>query len=181
MRNYLELDFDHKQYHDRLVNYVMSILDTRISAYHSVDLQKFKNHNIDLCSFLENTADSNLERVIILSIGDIIINSPVMNDLKPHHDNGPRVCRINWPILNSSSAYTIFYKAKPGVEPFKIQNIKFYHKHDLEVCDTFILEKPTLMHIDTIHSVDHIEGKSLPRIIISFNFKDDSKLAQLLK
>jgi hypothetical protein len=173
MINYLELDFEYTQYHQVLCDYVDSIQDSITTSYQKVDLLKFKEHNSKLCGFLESMAQSDLERVIVLTVNEQF-------KFLPHKDEGPRVCRINWPVLNSDSAYTVFYKTNAGATPYKYEGIDMYHKHDLQVSDTFVLTRPTLMHVNTIHSVETIEGKSLPRIIVSFNFRDDSILQKLL-
>ena len=173
MKNYLELDFEYAQHHQVLCNYVDSIQDSITTSYQKVDLLGFRENNLKLCEVLENMAQSELERVIVLTVNEKF-------KFLPHKDEGPRVCRINWPVLNSDSACTVFYKTNTGATPYKYEGIDMYHKHDLQVSDTFILTKPTLMHVNTIHSVEPIEGKSLPRIIVSFNFRDDSVLQQLL-
>ena len=173
MRNYLELDFEYAESHQVLCHYVDTIQDSITTSYQKVNLLEFKEHNAKLCEVLESMAQSELERVIVLTASEKF-------KFLPHQDEGPRVCRINWPVLNSDSAYTVFYKKKPTAMPYKYEGIDMYHKHDVEVSDTFVLTKPTLMHVDTIHSVETIEGKPLPRTIVSFNFKDDSVLRKLL-
>ena len=176
MLDYVELDIDLEKYHSDLTEYVISVYSNSnfTSTYNNLDLQDFKLHNLELTRQLELLSDSKLERVTLL----VLENSSMLI----HRDQGPRICRINWPILNSDSAVTVFYNKKPNaVSHAKHNGIDLYQLHDLEIRNSFILTKPTLMHVDTIHSVELIPKKPLPRIIVSFNFVNDTKLSKLLQ
>jgi hypothetical protein len=171
MRNYLELNFDYAKYHDNLVSFVESARHTIREPYDSLDLVLFKQTNPELNQFLEEFSGSELERIIIFSFN---------GTFGIHRDIGPRVCRLNWPIINSNSAETVFYQLKPDAVSKKFEGIDFYNESDTVIVDRYILHQPTIMNTDTVHNVLPIAKAPLPRIVVSFNFVDDSILAKML-
>lgn len=92
-----------------------------------------------------------------------------------HRDTGNETARLNWPVLNSSSVETRFFKS--SVEPRKTIRSDSgetwnYQESDCELIDRFCMTRPTVLHVHTIHGLYRATGP-LPRYVLSFKFEQD--------
>jgi hypothetical protein len=89
-----------------------------------------------------------------------------------HRDTSVEAVRFNWPVLNGTSIKTKLFNCNK--EPLKKtlssgETYLNYREQDCDEIDSFFLDKPTLLHVHTIHGLYRADGP-LPRYILSFNF-----------
>jgi len=92
-----------------------------------------------------------------------------------HRDTSNESVRFNWPVLNGTSIETKLFTST--VEP-KCRQLatskETYLSYREEYCqeiDSFLLDRPTLLHVHTIHGLYRAPGP-LPRYILSFKFAE---------
>lgn len=90
-----------------------------------------------------------------------------------HRDTSSESTRFNWPVLNGASIETKLFDS--AVEPNKKilptgETYLTYQEKDCTEIGSFLLDRPTLLHVHTIHGLYRAEGP-LPRFILSFNFE----------
>jgi len=94
-----------------------------------------------------------------------------------HYDHGTESCRLNWPILNSTSIETRLFTS--DVEPtihYLSTNEPYlsYHERDCNLIGSFRMTMPTLLRVHTIHGLYHVSKEApLPRLVLSFKFGED--------
>lgn len=105
-----------------------------------------------------------------------------------HIDGDKPHARLNWPVLNPESIVTRFFKAEDGYlgekkrfredAPSTIYSINYDASRCTQV-DEVCINQPVIFNVKQPHGLFRAPGP-LPRIMISFNFYDDSPLRSLL-
>jgi hypothetical protein len=90
-----------------------------------------------------------------------------------HRDTSVESTRFNWPVLNGTSIETkLFTCSKEPDKKTLVSGETYlkYHEKDCKEVASFLLDRPTLLHVHTIHGLYRATGP-LPRYILSFNFE----------
>jgi hypothetical protein len=90
-----------------------------------------------------------------------------------HRDTSTELARFNWPVLNGTSIETRLFDS--NAEPKKHvlasgETYLSYQEQDCTEIASFRMDRPTLLHVHTIHGLYRAPGP-LPRYILSFNFE----------
>ena len=94
-----------------------------------------------------------------------------------------RRIRLHWPILNSTSAETVYYKSKHKEVTSIHHSFKSgvsghqYDPNDVYEVDRYILDVPTLNSVKEIHGVDIISDE-LPRILLTMRLSNEEEVYQ---
>lgn len=143
------------------------------------DLIKFKKDIPELFECIRNELESEITYmayVYIDKVEAIAIHTDGDNSIK-------RRIRLHWPILNETSAETVYYKSKNEDissihHTFKSGvNGHQYDKNDVYEVDRYILDVPTLNSVKEIHGVDVISDK-LPRILLTMRLSNEDEIYQ---
>jgi hypothetical protein len=91
-----------------------------------------------------------------------------------HKDTSVESVRFNWPVLNGPSVETKLFASKVDPEQKQLHiSKKTYLSYQEENCQeigSFLLDKPALLHVHTIHGLYRASGP-LPRYILTFKFE----------
>ena len=98
-----------------------------------------------------------------------------------HKDTSTEICRLNWPVLNSSSIETKIFEST--AEPTKLlldtgQTYLRFNESDCQEIGNYRQTKPTILNVHNIHGLYRVENSPLPRYVLSFNF--DQPIEHLL-
>lgn len=180
----LDIDsFEHIQ--ELIVPYVIDYVNQNITEeklfYNLIpeeDLEKFKQDIPELFETIRNHLKSEVLFISYLYI-DSQSHVPIHTDA-----NNPAIkkrIRLNWPILNGSSASTIFYRKKSeNIEGTlsSLSNGVTGHYYDIENCyevDKYVLDSPTLMNVKELHGIKILNNK-LPRILLSMRLSNEDQV-----
>lgn len=165
-----------------IIDYVNQNITEKKLFYNFIsdfDLQKFKQDIPELFKIIQDSLES---EVILISYIFIDTHSYV-----PIHTDGndleiKKRIRLNWPILNSTSVSTIFYKKFENVKPnFKsLPNGVCGYCYELNDCykvDEYVLDTPTLMNVRELHGVEIIDDR-FPRILLSMRLSNEEQIYQ---
>lgn len=108
-------------------------------------------------------------------------------DSIPIHTDGDdsikRRIRLHWPILNETSASTVYYKRNNKDVESTAHSYKsgvsgrVFDINDLTEVDRYILDVPTLNNVKEIHGVD-ILNDNLPRILLTMRLSNEEEVYQ---
>jgi hypothetical protein len=190
---YKKLDIENLQnVQDKIVSYVIDfvIKDVESSekkfgekiSFNYVsdeDLKKFKKDIPELFECVRTELGSEVPLMAYVCI-DEIRGLPIHTD----GDNSiERRIRLHWPILNTKSAETVFYKQKKEhIESTTVSyksgvNGHQYNLNDICEVDRYILDVPTLNNVKEIHGVELIDTK-LPRILLTMRLSNEDYVYQ---
>lgn len=190
---YKKLDIDDfKQVQDKIVPYVVNFVNKSLSEFerkHSEktafsfvsdeDLKKFKEDIPELFDCIRRELDS---EVFLMSF--VYIDS---EDSMPIHTDGnadvSRRIRLHWPILNETSAETIYYKKNKN--EITSENRLFtsgvsgnlFNPEDVDEVDRYILDVPTLNNVKEIHGIE-VLNENLPRILLTMRLSNEEEVYQ---
>lgn len=110
--------------------------------------------------------------LVIPNAPDQLVNAR-LGDASLHADTSVESTRLNWPVLNSSSIETKLFISTGEPNKLVLPTGQTYLTHSRDQCEeiaSFIMDKPTVLHVHTIHGLYRAPGP-LPRYILSFNFE----------
>jgi hypothetical protein len=143
------------------------------------DLEKFKEDIPELFECIRRELGSEVPLMAYVCI-DEIRTLPIHTD----GDNSiERRIRLHWPILNTKSAETIYYKKKnEDVQSTHVvykSNVNGYRYNldDLYEVDRYVLDVPTLNSVKEVHGVELIDSK-LPRILLTMRLSNEDYVYQ---
>jgi len=105
----------------------------------------------------------------------------------PIHTDGnadvSRRIRLHWPILNETSAETIYYKKNKN--EITSENRLFtsgvsgnlFNPEDVDEVDRYILDVPTLNNVKEIHGIE-VLNENLPRILLTMRLSNEEEVYQ---
>jgi len=143
------------------------------------DLRKFKEDIPELFECIRRELGSEVPYMAYVYIDEVealALHTDGDNSIK-------RRIRLHWPILNETSAETVYYKRKKeNVDSihhaFKSGvNGHQYDPDDVYEVDRYILDVPTLNSVKEIHGVDVISDK-LPRILLTMRLSNEEEIYQ---
>jgi hypothetical protein len=190
---YKKLDIDtFREVQDQIVPYVIDFVtnDVRESekrfsekvSFNFIsdeDLIRFKRDIPTLFECIRRELESEVIYMAFVYI-DGIDSIPIHTD---GDDSIKRRIRLHWPILNETSASTVYYKKntedvestehsyKSGVSG------RVFDINDLTEVDRYILDVPTLNNVKEIHGVD-ILNDNLPRILLTMRLSNEEEVYQ---
>lgn len=143
------------------------------------DLIKFKKDIPELFECIRNELESE-----VIYMAFVYIDG---TDSIPIHTDGDnsikRRIRLHWPILNETSAATVFYEknhedVKPSFNSYK-SGVKgwSFSPNDCHEVDRYILDVPTLNNVKEIHGVKILNDK-LPRILLTMRLSNEDEIYQ---
>jgi hypothetical protein len=144
------------------------------------DLKKFKQDIPELFEGIRRELGSEIIFASHLFV-DVHTDVPIHTD-----SNNPSIkkrIRLNWPILNGTSASTVFYQKKS--ENIRgtlgsLSNGVTGHYYDLNDCnevDKYLLDTPTLMNVKELHGIQ-ILNYNLPRVLLSMRLSNEEEVYQ---
>lgn len=143
------------------------------------DLKKFKEDIPELFECIQKELGSQVPYMAFVCIDE--------GRTFPIHTDGDnsieRRIRLHWPILNTKSAETVFYKQKKKhIESTPVSyksgvNGHQYSLNDICEVDRYILDVPTLNNVKEIHGVDIVDDK-LPRILLTMRLSNEDCVYQ---
>jgi hypothetical protein len=160
----------------QLIPYVLDRFPEVKNFWNHVDQFQLFEHVPDLLAAVINITGQTPLKTYLLAVS----NSPVevlnqkLNSNSLHRDTSTESCRLNWPLLNSTSIETRFFEST--VESTKLilptgEAYLTYQESDCNIIGKFVMSKPAILHVHTIHGLYRAPGP-LPRYILSFNFEN---------
>lgn len=143
------------------------------------NLKKFKEDIPELFECIQKELGS---EIIFMSYtyADGLFNVPIHIDSVD--ESLKKRIRLNWPILNGTSAETIFYEKKnenisPRVENKSEISYRTYDQKDCYKVDSYKLDVPTLMNVRQPHAVKILSDR-LPRILLTMRLSNEEEVYQ---
>ena len=190
---YKKLDIDtFREVQDQIVPYVIDFVtnDVRESenkfsekvSFNFIsdeDLIKFKRDIPTLFECIRRELGSEVIYMAFVYI-DGIDSIPIHTD---GDDSIKRRIRLHWPILNETSASTVYYKRNNENVESTAHSYKsgvsgrVFDINDLTEVDRYILDVPTLNNVKEIHGVD-ILNDNLPRILLTMRLSNEEEVYQ---
>ena len=172
---------------DTLVPYILNYIEHNLTEeklfYNLIsdeDLKKFKQ---DIPELFEGIRRELGSEVILISYLFIDTHSHVPIHTDANNPLVKRRIRLNWPILNGTSASTIFYQKKSeniqGTLDSLSNGVTGYY-YDLDDCnevDKYLLDTPTLMNVKELHGIQ-ILNYNLPRVLLSMRLSNEEEVYQ---
>jgi hypothetical protein len=184
---YKKLQFDNfYEIQEKISSYVIDYINQNITEeklfYNLIsdfDLQKFKRNIPELFKIIQDSLES---EVILISYLFIDKHSYVPIHIDGNDLTMKKRIRLNWPILNSTSVSTIFYKEFKDTKPTfrSLSNDVCGYCYELDDCyevDKYTLDFPTLMNVKEIHGIKILNNK-FPRIILSMRLSNEEQIYQ---
>lgn len=193
MMFYKKLDIDDfRDVQEKIVPYVIDFVSSQVIRSEEKYSEKVSFDFVsdeDLIKFKEDIPE--LFECIRKNIGSEIIYMAFVyidgEDSIPIHIDGDdsikRRIRLHWPILNSESAATVYYKKRNDQVTSKANSYKSGvsgHIFDINECsevDRYILDVPTLNNVKEIHGVE-ILNHNLPRILLTMRLSNEEEVYQ---
>lgn len=190
---YKKLDIcDFKNIQEKIVPYVIDFV-TKDVKYSEEKFSEKVSFNFvsdeDLIKFKKDIPE--LFECILNELGSEVIYMAFVyidgTDSIPIHTDGDnsikRRIRLHWPILNETSAATVFYEknhedVKPSFNSYK-SGVKgwSFSPNDCHEVDRYILDAPTLNNVKEIHGVEILNDK-LPRILLTMRLSNEEEIYQ---
>lgn len=98
-----------------------------------------------------------------------------LNSNSLHRDTSTETYRLNWPIFNSDSIETKFFKSDFIPTKLYLPTGETYLKYEIDQCEEVtsnILKVPTLINVKEIHGLYKIKN-NFPRFILGFKFPNE--------
>lgn len=100
----------------------------------------------------------------------------ITNERTLHRDTSEESCRLNWPVLNSTSIETRMYRSQSEPTKMYLPSDTSYLNYRIDQCEfvgSFRMHRPTVLRVHSIHALFHVPNTPLPRYILSFRFPRD--------
>lgn len=179
---YKKLDIDSfEQIQELIVPYITHFINQREKLFYNLisekNLEEFKKDIPELFECIRRNLNSEIVFASYLFV-DKNTEVPIHTDA-----NNPTIkkrIRLNWPILNGSSAETVIYQKNHE----KIQGVvhthpwgtgTYYNVNDCHEVDKYVLNVPTLMNVKELHGV-RILNYNLPRILLSMRLSNEEEV-----
>jgi hypothetical protein len=188
--HYKKLNIDNFQsIQKRIISYIVDFASLDINTSEEKvffkfvsdeNLEKFKRDIPELFQCIRNHLGSEITLMSYVYV-DGLIEIPIHTDSAD--DKLKRRIRLNWPIINSESAETIFYEKNNENVVSEIHSYKsgvsgrVYNPSDCYEIDRYILNVPTLMNVRQLHAVELIDYK-LPRILLTMRLSNEEEVYQ---
>ena len=147
-----------------------------------MNLRNFKKFKRNIPELFEGIRRELGSEVILMSY--IYVDG--LEDVPVHTDSDnslERRTRLNWPILNGSSAATVFFEKNHEDIASEFHSYKSgvsgraYDRKDCYEVDRYILDVPTLMNVKQLHAVEILDSK-LPRILLTMRLSNEEEVYQ---
>jgi hypothetical protein len=168
-------NFDNIQ--NQLVPYIIKTYPNKITFWNHVDQEQLFEHVPELLTAVKHIAGQRPLKTYLLAIPNApeVLLATQLGPKSLHRDTSVESCRLNWPVINSNSIETRLFSST--AEPSKLvlptgETYLTYQEQDCELIDSFLMTKPTALHVHTIHGLYRATGP-LPRYVLSFNFDQD--------
>jgi len=186
---YRKLSIDSfKEIQDKIVSYVIDFVIEDVNNSEEKlffnfisddNLKKFKRDIPELFECIQKELGSDIllmSYIYVDGIEDVPIHTDSSNPIE-------RRTRLNWPILNGTSAATVFFEKNHENIPTEYHSYKSgvsgnsYKNEDCHEVDRYILDSPTLMNVKELHSVEILDSK-LPRILLTMRLSNEEEVYQ---
>lgn len=166
-----------------VVNYVNKNISEEKLFYNFIPedhLQKFKQDIPELFEGIRKDLGSD---IILMSYLYIDTHSDVPIHTDANNPSIKKRIRLNWPILNSTSALTIFYEKKFEDIQGTLRSLPngvvghSYNDTDCNEVDKYTLDIPTLMNVKELHGI-RVLNSQLPRILLSMRLSNEEEVYQ---
>lgn len=185
---YKKLNIDNfERIQDTLIPYAVNYVNENISEeklfYNLISeehLQEFKRDVPELFESIQRSLGSD---VILMSYLFIDTHSDVPIHTDANNPSIKKRIRLNWPILNSTSALTVCYQKKSENIHGTLRSLSngvvghSYNDTDCYEVDKYVLDVPTLMNVKELHGIQILNHK-LPRILLSMRLSNEEEVYQ---
>lgn len=167
-----------------IVPYVIDFVNRREKLFYNLisekDLQELKKEIPQLFECIHKELNT---EVIFASY--LFVNEST--EVPIHTDaNNPSIqkrIRLNWPILNGSSAETVIYQknhqdVQGTVHSHPWGTGTYYDLNECHEVDKYVLDVPTLMNVKELHGVRILDSNKLPRILLSMRLSNEEEVYQ---
>ena len=187
MKNWCYADIpDWEKYQSELQKFILHSVSGTEKIYNYVDLDLFTSNCSNIVELFKNHYGSDIERVAVFKMTKESISQ--LGDKFIHIDSGMQTSRLNWPILNPKSVVTKYFKitdpdyqpARRYINPPFKDHIDIYDANYCVEVDSVCVNQPTVFNVVNPHSM-YAADDQWPRIMCSFNFKDDTNLIKYLE
>jgi hypothetical protein len=170
-----------------LQKFIVKSVEDRSKMYSYISADELEQNCAEVSTLIESYFDVKIERVIVFKMTQESIGQLGYKSI--HVDSGPRMVRLNWPILNPESVITKYFKiTDPAAQPTRhLINPPYkdyFNLYKSDICQevsSVCINQPTIFAVgQTPHSM-FAAGNQWPRIICSFNFVDDTNLIKYLE
>jgi hypothetical protein len=179
---YKKLNIDNfERIQDTLVPYITHFISQKEKLFYNLiskdNLQEFKKNIPELFECIEETLKSEIIFASYLFV-DRHTDVPIHTDA-----SNPAIqkrIRLNWPILNGSSAETVIYQKNHEDIPGVVHSHPWgtgthYDMNECHEVDKYVLDVPTLMNVKELHGVRILNDK-LPRILLSMRLSNEEEV-----
>lgn len=166
-----------------MINYVNENISEEKLFYNLISdehLQEFKREIPELFEGIQKELESEIIFISYLFI-DSLSHVPIHTDA--NNATVKKRIRLNWPILNGTSASTVFYQKKSENIQGTLRSLSngvTGHSYEVKDCyevDKYVLDVPTLMNVKELHGIEIINYK-LPRILLSMRLSNEEQVYQ---
>lgn len=186
---YKKLNIDSfEEIQNKIVSYVVDFVVRDVSEseeklfFNFISDENLKKFKRDIPELFEGIRRELGSDVILMSY--IYVDG--LEDVPVHTDSDnslERRTRLNWPILNGSSAATVFFEKNHEDIASEFHSYKSgvsgraYDRKDCYEVDRYILDVPTLMNVKQLHAVEILDSK-LPRILLTMRLSNEEEVYQ---
>lgn len=187
MKNWCHIDMPDWQHHQaQFQQFVLDRVCRSHQVYNYITATDFRQACPEMAQQLETKIGA-LERLIIFKMDQQQLQTELGARLI-HADSGPRVGRLNWPVLNPASVVTRIFEPlrqdylpkRHFVNPPYKDYVDIYNAAECREIDSVCVDRPTVFNVFKPHGM-FVGGNEWPRVMCSFNFVDHGVLAKYLE
>jgi hypothetical protein len=146
-----------------------------LKFWNHVDQDQLFDDNPELLTAVKKTIGQAPIETYMLSIPNLpeFVLRKKIGPNSLHIDTSTVPVRFNWPVLNGTSIETRLFESNADPKKYQLREGETYLSYREEDCEqiaSFFLDRPTLLHVHTIHGLYRAPGP-LPRYILSFKFE----------
>jgi hypothetical protein len=180
MKNWCHVEVpEYDEYQPNFQKFVLNQVESSNKIYNYIPLQEFEQQCPDLyCTITQFFGELHSLAAFVTLRKDVF---EVLGYNAIHVDSGQQTARLNWPILNPTSQITKYFelldpqhvpRRRFHSPPFK-DYIDIYDSTVLKEIDSVCIDRPTVFCVLKPHGMFPGPGDTWPRIMASFNFKED--------
>ena len=187
MKNWCYIDIPGWQDHQaQFQKFVLDRVGHSDQVYNYISAEDFRQSCRGLAALLESQIGI-LERLMIFKMTRDKMTTRLESNLI-HVDSGEQTARLNWPVLNPASVITRTFEIKDKnyqpdrhvIDPPFKSYIDIYDPLFCKEIDSVCFDRPTVFNVFKPHGM-FTNGNVWPRVMCSFNFKDNAALAKYLE
>jgi hypothetical protein len=159
-----------------LIPWVKQRFQQDLNFWNHVDQSQLFKDIPELLFAVESIIGQTPSKTYMLAVPDMpeFVLNKKLGPHSIHRDTSTESVRFNWPVLNSTSIETKLFESNAEPTQHVLTSGETYLRYQEQDCTeiaSFRMDRPTLLHVHTIHGLYQAPGP-LPRYILSFNFEN---------